>query len=537
MDGSTSTSSDTGSDAIDASFTSPDFDITCKHEPAILACANEKHEEALSTPKESFPTQDSEVHLLSSTGKSSVTTTALEPTSDINRSSSEMDTTPDNTDIQKATLTHPISAIDNTIISPTRPASPISVAEQHSDAQPLTSDQTETKSSLSRDDGSQPQEPVQGSVSEEYNEQEFSVRLSALNVNIDTTESGLVPPLTSSSPSSASTSFSSSSSLSEFLLIGQTEREDSEFDRHSEQSFESHDSFGERYNDSLDTSNLSQSSACSSTSEPSRQRESRRESRSQHHRHSRVCDEEYEQYSDEPFQDYHRYKFSKSPEPPKEHGTESNSRSTSSSRFDRPSSPTNSERTRKRKSHRASPPPPEDSHASVPTPAPAQSPMLPPLPALKLPSVRGIAKTLVELVIATVVCVSLVGAMFALSYVSTGTKHLLGWYSDQRFGQRIRESIREREHFVQEALEKMAGEEYVKIKRRSRAGQQQYGYTSSSNQYNRQYYQDQQQPQQQQQQNEQPYERESLSNAEWQELIRAASVSFMAKFSPPGGHR
>ncbi|KAF9333591.1 hypothetical protein BG006_003425 [Podila minutissima] len=529
MDGSTSTSSESGSGTIDTSSTSPDFDITCKHEPAIPACANEKHEEALSTPKESFPTQDSDVDLLSTcTSKSSVTTTTLEPTGDTIASSSEVNTTPDNTgntdstDIQTATPIHPISAIDDTIVSATLPPSPISATKQHSDAQPLATDQTEAISGLSQDDDNQIQEPVQGTFSEGYNKQEFSARLSALNVNIDTTESGMALPSSSSSPPSA-TSFSSSSSLSEFLLIGRTEREDSEFDRHSEQSFESHDSFGERYNETLDTSNLSQSSTNSSTSEPSIQRESHR----QNHRHSRVCDEEYEQYSNESFQDYHRHKSSKSPEPPKERNTASNSESSSSFRFDRPSSPTNSERTRKRRSHRASPPP-EDSHV-----APAPSPMLPPLPALKLPSVRGIAKSMVELVIATVVCVSLVGAMFAFSYVSTGTKHLLGWYSDQRFGQRIRERIREREHFVQEALEKMAGEEYVKIKRRSRAGQQQYSYASSGNQYNRQqHYQDQQQ-----QQNEQPYERESLSNAEWQELIRAASMSFMAKFSPPSGRR
>ncbi|KAG0033183.1 hypothetical protein BGZ81_009154 [Podila clonocystis] len=516
MNESTSTRSDSVSGTIDASSASPDFDITCKHEPTIPSCVNEKHEEALSTPKESFPTQASDVDLLS-TGKISVTTTTLEPTGDIITSSSEMDTT---------TPIHSISAIDSTVISPTLPPSPIPVSKQHSDAQPLTTEQTEAISSLSQDHDNQPQEPVQGSFSEGLNELEFSVRLSSLNVNIDTTESGLVLPSSSSSPSSA-TSFSSSSSLSEFLLIGQPEREDSEFDRHSEQSFESHDSFGETYNETLDTSNLSQSSASSSTGEPSRQRNRRCESRRQNHRHSRVCDEEYEQYSDESFQEYHRHESSNSPEPPKKRGTDSNSEplssSSSSSRFGRQSSPTNSERTRTRRSHMSSPPP-EVSHASAPAPVPASSPVLPPLPALKLPSVRGIAKSMVELVIATVVCVSLVGAMFAFSYVSTGTKHLLGWYSDQHFGQRIRERIREREHFVQEALEKMAGEEYVKIKRRSRAGQQQYG-----NQHNRQYYQDQQQ-----QQNEQPHERESLSNAEWQELIRAASMSFMAKFSAPG---
>ncbi|KAG0088499.1 hypothetical protein BGZ93_006701 [Podila epicladia] len=533
MNGSTSASSDSGSDTIDASSASPDFDITCKHELAISACVNEKHEEALSTPKESFPTQ-ADVDLLSTTGKSSVTTTTLEPTSDIVVSSSEVNTTPDNTgntknivntvntvntDIQNATSIHPISSINDTIVSPTLPPTPIPFAEQHSDAQPLTTDQIEAISSLSQDDANQPQEPVQGTFSAGY-KQEFSARLSALSVNIGTTESGMALPSSSSSPSS--TSFSSSSSLSEFLLIGQTEREDSEFDRHSEQSFESHDSYGERYNEALDTSSLSQSSASSSTGEPSMQRESHR----QNHRHSRVCDEEYEQYSDGSFQGYHRHKFSTSPEPSKERSAEFNSGHSFSSRFVRPSSPTNSERIEKRRAHRASPPP-ENPHA----PAPASSPILPPLPALKLPSVRGIAKSMVELVIATVVCVSLIGAMFAFSYVSTGTKHLLGWYSDQRFGQRIRERIREREHFVQEALEKMAGEEYVKIKRRSRAGQQQYGYTSSGNQYNRQNYQDQQQ-----QQNEQPYERESLSNAEWQELIRAASMSFMSKFSAPSGH-
>ncbi|KAF9379283.1 hypothetical protein CPB97_009062 [Podila verticillata] len=518
MNGSTSTSSDadSGSGTLDTSFASPDIDITCKHEPAILAYVDEKHEEALSTPKESFPAH-TDVDLL---------TTTIEPTS--HTSASDLETTSANTDIQQVTLIHPISVIDDTI-SPTLPTSPNSVAEPCSDTQPTTTVKTEAMSSqLSQDDDNQPQEPVQGSFSEGYSEQ-FATRLSALNVNIDTVESGLTPS-SSSSPSSASTSYSSSSSLSEFLLIGQTEREDSEFDRHSEQSFESHDSFGERYSETLGTSNLSQSSTSTTSEHTSRQRQSRRESRRENHRHSRVCDEEYEQYSDESFQDYHRHKSSKSPGPQKERTTESNSEHTSTSsspsstRFtDRPSSPTNSERARKRRSHRASPTPKESAPLS-----PAPSPMLPPLSALKLPSVRGIAKSMIELMIATMVCVSLVSVMFAFSYASTGTKHLLGWYSDQRFGQRIRERIREREHFVQEALEKMAGEEYVKIKRRGRPGQQQHGYASSSNQYNRQYYQDQHQ--------EQPYERESLSNAEWQELIRAASLSFMARFSSPGRH-
>ncbi|KAF9212040.1 hypothetical protein BGZ59_007290 [Podila verticillata] len=526
MNGSMSTSSDSdsGSGTLDASFASPDFDITCKHEPAILACADEKHEEALSTPKESFPAQVTDMDLL---------TTTIEPASH-NTSASDLETTSANTDILEVTLIHPTSVIDDTDISPTLLTSPNSVAEPCSNTQSTTTVKTEAMSSqLSQDNDNQPQEPVQGSFSEGYSEQEFATRLLALNVNIDTTETGLTPS-SSSSPSSASTSYSSSSSLSEFLLIGQTEREDSEFDRHSEQSFESHDSFGERYSETLGTSNLSQSSTSTISEHTSRQRQSRRESRREsyresrreNHRHSRVCDEEYEQYSDESFQDYHRHESSKSPGPQKERTTEFNSEhtSTSSTQFtDRPSSPANSERTRKRRSHRASPPPEESAPVS-----PAPSPMLPPLPALKLPSVRGIAKSMVELMIATMVCVSLVGVMFAFSYVSTGTKHLLGWYSDQRFGQRIRERIREREHFVQEALERMAGEEYVKIKRQGRPGQQQHGYASSSNQYNRQYYQDQHQ--------EQPYERESLSNAEWQELIRAASLSFMAKFSSPGRH-
>ncbi|KAF8939972.1 hypothetical protein BGZ58_008132 [Dissophora ornata] len=172
------------------------------------------------------------------------------------------------------------------------------------------------------------------------------------------------------------------------------------------------------------------------------------------------------------------------------------------------------------------------------------------MPTLKIPSLRGLTKSIAELVIASVVCVTLLSCMFAFSYVSTGANHLLGWYSDQQIGQRIRDGIKEREHLVQEALEKMAGEEYVKVKRRSQHFQQQYqqqyqqqqrhsgSFGTGGNPYQKRYqqqYQQQreqrQQQQQQQQEQQRQQQKEGLSTAEWQDLIRAASMSFMSKFS------
>ncbi|KAG0240511.1 hypothetical protein BGX31_001871 [Mortierella sp. GBA43] len=135
------------------------------------------------------------------------------------------------------------------------------------------------------------------------------------------------------------------------------------------------------------------------------------------------------------------------------------------------------------------------------------------------------------------------------------TNHLLGWYSDQRIGQRIRDTIKEREMYVQEALEKMAGEEYARVKRRSQQFQQQRQQQQQQQQHGNPYgqrYQQQYQQQREQRQREKEREREKvprdrdqekkkegLSPAEWQELIQAASISFMSKFtaSPARGPR
>ncbi|KAF9437317.1 hypothetical protein BGZ76_001204 [Entomortierella beljakovae] len=153
------------------------------------------------------------------------------------------------------------------------------------------------------------------------------------------------------------------------------------------------------------------------------------------------------------------------------------------------------------------------------------------MPALKVPSVRGMTKSVIEFVVASAMFVTLMTCVFAFSYASTSTTRLLGWYSDQQIGQRIREGLKEREFKVQEALEKMAGEEYANVKRRSQQYQQQYQ-QNYGNPYQQRYQQEREQRQQQKQQQQQQG-KQGLSTAEWQDLIRAASISFIAKFSKP----
>lgn len=213
-----------------------------------------------------------------------------------------------------------------------------------------------------------------------------------------------------------------------------------------------------------------------------------------------------------------------------------------------PSASTTEEKTRKRRSYRASvnnfdeledydDPNHQTSRTySSSSPLPSKTASTPAtstpiLPALKIPSVRGLTKSVFEFIVASVVCLSLISCMFALSYVSTGANRLVGWYSDQKIGQRFRDGIKEREHFVQETLEKMAGEEYAKVKRQSRQYGQQQQHQQQQSRHQQQYHQERDHRYQQQQQRQEQQERGRLSPAEWQELIRAASMSFMAKFS------
>jgi len=393
----------------------------------------------------------------------------------------------------------------------------------------------------------------------------------------------------------ATTTSSSSSSLSEFLLIGQeqVEKEDVEGDLHSERSFgsASQDSFGDfRYhqeegaaNDGRPLSSYSNYSVSSSNqSQDEYEYEDLLENPSMYRPHSpsqqqqeqqnrprrpKQSNRRQAQYSEEQYEEPADFKQRQ------QRITEKARPSSSTSIRDRegrkppttasssaPSSSRAEEKTRKRRSYRASvnnfdefedyddPDYQTSQTYSSSSPLPTKTPSTPAtstpiLPALKMPSVRGLTKSVFEFIVASVVCLSLISCMFAFSYVSTGANRLLGWYSDQKIGQRFRDGIKEREHFVQETLEKMAGEEYAKVKRQSR----QYGQQPRSHhhhhhhqhhqqqqhqsRYQQQHQQDRDQSYQQQQHRQEQQDRGRLSPTEWQELIRAASMSFMAKFS------
>ncbi|KAK3834757.1 MAG: hypothetical protein JOS17DRAFT_595498 [Linnemannia elongata] len=374
------------------------------------------------------------------------------------------------------------------------------------------------------------------------------------------------------SSSSASPSSSSSSSLSDYLIIGQeqVERDDSECDQRSERSYaSSRDSYGERYAEDLmyddasqDSHNESHSPAPSSPPSSHRDIPRRRTSRP-----SRRSPRPFDKEDDEGERPDLSRTFSEGYafEQQQQRITESATRSSvriedeeeeipmSSSR---PQSRSSTTKTYKRRSNKTT----DDSRAAPLATSPVAAAPAAAMPVFKLPTIRGMTKSIVELMVASVVCISLISCMFAFSYISTGANHALGWYSDQQIGQRIRDSLKKREHVLQETLEKMAGEEYVKVKRQSQQYRQHhqqqqqqqarpgspsppYGPGGSAyyqnrhqQQYQQQREQRQQQQQQQQQQHQQkPYQddpdRGRLSTAEWQELIRAASVSFMAKWT------
>ncbi|KAG0012779.1 hypothetical protein BGZ80_011517 [Entomortierella chlamydospora] len=305
---------------------------------------------------------------------------------------------------------------------------------------------------------------------------------------------------------SSTSSTSSSSSLSEYLIIGQeqVEKEDSEYDRRSDHSS---DFYGEQYG-SFAAGEYSDASLDSQGEDvhfnPQQQEQHHHsQSRRRRNRHRTSFVEG---------SDNELYEFPEGYQDEDEHGPHSSQhRITETDTYE---------------SHRKK-------RDSVLSQAEASAPLLS-LPTLKAPSIRGISKSVIEFVVVSAVCVTLMTCLFAFSYVSTGANHLLGWYSDQQIGQRIRDGIKEREHMVQEALEKMAGEEYAKVKRRSRQYQQQhqqtYGY-GHGNPYQQKYQQQYRQEREQRQQQRQ--EKEGLSTAEWQDLIRAASISFMARFSKP----
>ncbi|KAF9955932.1 hypothetical protein BGZ65_003107 [Modicella reniformis] len=385
----------------------------------------------------------------------------------------------------------------------------------------------------------------------------------SLNVHTKVHSATFVRPASSSSSSYSS---SSSSSLSDYLIIGQEpiERDDSEYGD------------GRGSDRSLPTSSRSSSRDSSSSSSSSSRRRRRRQEEEQQQRyeafgnedasleyqndenHLRTSprpslsrsnsrqkspsqgrrrreshvDESYGEVSDETYLFDHQQQHS---HPHQQQLTETDYYP---DEFSRSSTP-QGDRTRRRRSTRGGYAQQqqqqlEEEPTTETEAAAAAIGALPALPALKIPSLRSITRSIAELVIASVICITLVSCMFAFSYVSSGANHMLGWYADQRIGQRIREGIKEREHFVQEALEKMAGEEYARVKRRSQQfhqqqqQQRQYG-NPHSQRYQQQYQQQREQRQRDREQQER--KKEGLSTAEWQELIRAASVSFMAKFT------
>ncbi|KAF9101382.1 hypothetical protein BGX27_011497 [Mortierella sp. AM989] len=319
-------------------------------------------------------------------------------------------------------------------------------------------------------------------------------------------------------PSNASPSSSSSSSLSEYLIIGQeqVEKDDSECDH----SCVSRDSYDEHYGSSTGEYSDASLDSHGEDTHPDHHQDEQSQARRRRNRHrtSYVRESEHEhEFSD----GYNQGEFEQRP------STFVQQRITETAANES----LLSDKSHKTKSHKK-----KRESTSPQDEAPAAPASLLSLPTLKVPSIRGISKSIIEFVVATAVCVTLMSCLFAFSYVSTGANHMLGWYSDQQIGQRIREGIKEREHKVQEALEKMAGEEYVKVKQRSRQYQQQqqqsstYGY---GNPYQKRYQQQYQQERAQRQQQRQQQEAEGLSTAEWQDLIRAASISFMARFSKP----
>ncbi|KAG0250702.1 hypothetical protein BG011_008154 [Mortierella polycephala] len=391
---------------------------------------------------------------------------------------------------------------------------------------------------------------------------------------------------------------SSSSSLSDYLIIGQeqVERDDSEFDRHSERSYSRSSTPLSSSNENYGT-DMSEAGQDSQTEDLQQQR-LHRFATAKHSRLHRSSARQQQQQQQSPSHQSHPSRQSGTSQEISEEqflqdrreqqqrqrithtstlsaesldssSSSSTSSSTSTSKpqpTSRPTSPTN-DKARKRRSYKPTAnEAPSTSTPSEPT-ATATETATSSLPALKMPSIKGVSKSIFEFILASVVCVSLLSCMFALSYVSTGTTHLVGWYSDQRIGQRIRDGIKEREHLVQEALEKMAGEEYVKVKRRSRQqgtySYQQYQQQQQQqqkqkqqqqqknqphqqhghqNRYQQQYQQQREQRQrqewerqQQQQKQDDEYERRRLSSAEWQELIRAASTSFLGKFTTASG--
>ncbi|KAF9357167.1 hypothetical protein BGX26_004136 [Mortierella sp. AD094] len=323
---------------------------------------------------------------------------------------------------------------------------------------------------------------------------------------------------------SSTSSTSSSSSLSEYLLIGQeqVEKEDSECGHHSDHSC---DSYGEQYGSS--TGGEYSDASLDSQGEDAHSGQ-RQQQHHHHHPHAHSQPRRRRNRHRAPYvegSENEHYEFPEGYQDEIEHGPHSSQQ--------RITETATNESDKSQNTHKSSHKKKRDS-ASSQAEAPAAPASFLSLPTLKVPSIRGISRTVIEFVVVSAVCVTLMTCLFAFSYVSTGANHLLGWYSDQQIGQRIRDGIKEREHMVQEALEKMAGEEYVKVKRRSRQYQQQhqqtYGY---GNPYQQRYQQQYQQEREQRQQQQQQQEKEGLSTAEWQDLIRAASISFMARFSKP----
>ncbi|KAG0264675.1 hypothetical protein DFQ27_001070 [Actinomortierella ambigua] len=129
-----------------------------------------------------------------------------------------------------------------------------------------------------------------------------------------------------------------------------------------------------------------------------------------------------------------------------------------------------------------------------------------------LPSPSQVSKTVLEFVLVGALMFTIVSAAFTFSYVVTATNHA---------GQKLREAIEARERSVQRALERVAGEDYVKVRRQQQRRQHhhhQYHGTATQKQTG----------------SGGVIDDDRLSPAEWQELIHAAVYGLVSKWSGQG---
>ncbi|KAF9970572.1 hypothetical protein BGZ73_006713 [Actinomortierella ambigua] len=123
-----------------------------------------------------------------------------------------------------------------------------------------------------------------------------------------------------------------------------------------------------------------------------------------------------------------------------------------------------------------------------------------------LPSPSQASKMVLEFVLVGALMFTIVSAAFTFSYVVTATNHA---------GQKLREAIEARERSVQRALERVAGEDFVKVRRQQQQRQHHYHHGTTQKQPG-------------------VVEDDRLSPAEWQELIHAAVYGLLSKWAGQG---